>query len=325
MSNHKEVLDKASLELREVYIVIKKYFYTSDDRQQVQYEDIIDELFNQIELKFSMIESQLLPTLPTNNEKNNFEFELYKSTERYNDLRSMYRSKKIDEKVKYLETLYLKSFDNSELQLDDSKESEESSRMDETKNRYTSIDDAQLEELSAQEKLLQQNSILTDKLQNVNALMKSTLLAGEINLSELELSTNSLSSLSDNYAFFGNVLNKTNTLVKSINKASKNERAMIYRSLYFFISVCCWILWRRIFKRPILLIIWLIFSPIKMLFWNTSSGSIPVSLSSMAMATTIISSSCIESSTITSMASMATEITTEAVTEILHQIRKDEL
>ncbi|KAG0687135.1 hypothetical protein C6P40_002815 [Pichia californica] len=194
MSNHKEVLDKASLELREVYIVIKKYFYTSDDRQQVQYEDIIDELFNQIELKFSMIESQLLPTLPTNNEKNNFEFELYKSTERYNDLRSMYRSKKIDEKVKYLETLYLKSFDNSELQLDDSKESEESSRMDETKNRYTSIDDAQLEELSAQEKLLQQNSILTDKLQNVNALMKSTLLAGEINLSELELSTNSLSS-----------------------------------------------------------------------------------------------------------------------------------
>ncbi|KAG0674317.1 Protein transport protein sec20 [Pichia californica] len=289
MSNHKEVLDKASLELREVYIAIKKYFYTSDDRQQVQYEDIIDELFNQIELKFSMIESQLLPTLPTNNEENNFEFELYKSTERYNDLRSMYRSKKIDEKVKYLETLYLKSFDNSELQLDDSKESEESSRMDETKNRYTSIDDAQLEELSAQEKLLQQNSILTDKLQNVNALMKSTLLAGEINLSELELSTNSLSSLSDNYAFFGNVLNKTNTL------------------------------------RPILLIIWLIFSPIKMLFWNTSSGSIPVSLSSMAMATTIISSSCIESSTITSMASMATEITTEAVTEILHQIRKDEL
>lgn len=273
----KEVLEKLNTSLRESYINIIKYVYTKDEIQQSQYDDSINEIFHNIELNISIIESYILPSLAANDEKKKIEFQLFKSIERYHDLHSIYRSKKVNEKIKYLESLYLKSFDKSELEIINSNESNEFNHSidynleDNIKNTYGSIDDNQLEELSSQEKMLQQNNILTDKLQNVNALMKSTLLAGEINLSELQNSTNTLSDLSDSYAFFGNVLNKTNTLVKSINKASKNERVMIYRSLYFFISVCCWILWRRIFKRPILLILWLILSPLKFILWSSSS------------------------------------------------------
>jgi hypothetical protein len=253
-------------------IQISKYSYNSE------VEDLINDTYKNIETELSHIESSILPSLPPSKIKDDLEYTLFKSNERFKDLKALYRAKKINEKKKYLESLYYKSFDISELLIRN--EGKDSAAVEgdfkiENADAHEPIEDEdeQLEELSAQEKLLKQNTLLTDKLQNVNALMKSTLLAGEINLNELEISTKSLSNLSDSYEFFGNILNKTNTLVKSINKASKSERAMIYRSLYFFTSVCCWILWRRIFKRPLLLVLWLIYTPIKTLFWNQSNES----------------------------------------------------
>lgn len=343
MSTYQELIQQIEGSLRESYVETVRYVYTKDESQHALYDDTMNDLYTQIEIDFSTLESIILPTLPTNDERKRVELALYRFKERYRDLRTMNRSQKVNGKMKYLESLYLKSFDTSELASEKSEteinniEKEEANK-ELYSSQYNSIDDSQLQELSAQEKLLQQNTLLTDKLQNVNALMKSTLLAGEINLSELEISTNSLSNLSDSYAFFSSVLNKTNTLVKTINKASKNERAMIYRSLYFFIAVCCWILWRRIFKRPILLLIWLILSPVKLFIWS-SSGSSPLSSSppsfsssfsssiettSNIIAATLstVSTVPINTSTFSDVISTATEIMTTIIEET---IEKDEL
>lgn len=330
MDTPNQILESLNVALRQAYVLVEQYIYTTDESQQSLYDDSIGEIYTKVELDISLLESSIIPTLSLNTARQDVEFSLFRLKERYKDIRAMYRWKKVNEKAKYLESLYLKSFDKSELQELNGETSEPTaagySNTDTKTKAYNSIDDDQLQELSAQEKLLQQNTMLTDKLQNVNNLMKSTLLAGEINLSELEVSTSTLANLSDSYAFFGNVLNKTNTLVKSINKASKNERAMIYRSLYFFITVCCWILWRRIFKRPVLLLIWLIISPMKLLFRTTSSSnkissSVPTMILSATMstlATTISTAVPDETIVASTISSMATSIIEE-------YIEKDEL
>lgn len=251
--------------LHSVAIQISNYTYNEDEE-----EDQINDIYKTVEIEIATIEFSTLSTLPPSKAKDELEYQLLKCNERYADLKALYRSKKITEKNKYLESLYLKSFDKTELKiLNGHEDTVEVENINSHSDKYGSVDDEQLGELTSQEKLLKQNMLLSDKLQNVNTLMKSSLLAGEINLNDLECSTKSLSNLSDSYELFGNVLNKTNNLVKSINKAGKSERSMIYRSLYFFITVCCWIMWRRIFKRPVLLILWLIFTPIKAIFWNS--------------------------------------------------------
>lgn len=258
--------------LHSVAIQISNYTYDEDEEEEE--EDRINDTYKNIEIEIATIENTILATLSPSKAKDELEYQLLKCNERYSDLKALYRAKKITEKNKYLESLYLKSFDKNELKILNGEEyAVETETFNAQKNGYNSIDDEQLVELTSQEKLLKQNVMLSDKLQNVNALMKSSLLAGEMNLNEFEGSTKSLSNLSDSYAVFGNVLNKTNSLVKSINKASKSERAMIYRSIYFFITVCCWILWRRIFKRPVLLLVWLVLAPTKAIFWNSSGSS----------------------------------------------------
>lgn len=292
MAETEIVLDKVQSLLRELYRKVVHYTYSKDESRQAQYDVAVLDMYEEIEKDFSYLDSVLLPSLSdATHSKQKIEYELHKNKERYRDIRTMHRTKKLSEKGKYLETTYIKSFDPTELNIDLKEDGIEHPEIDKGFTKYSAIDDNQLEELSAQEKLLEQNSLLTNKLQDVNALMKSTLLAGEINLSELEISTSSLSQLAESYAFFGDVLNRTNTLVKSINKASKSERVMIYRSLYFFISVCCWILWRRIFKRPVLLLLWLIISPIKLLVWSRSSSKQELISSSAAtiLSTTLVS------------------------------------
>lgn len=336
MSTHIQQLDSLDAALRKAYVFVVQYVYTTDEGQQSLYDDTIGEIYRQIELDLSLLESMIVPALPPNKTKQNVQFSVYKQKERYRDVRAMYRWKKVDEKSKYLESLYLRSFDKAELRIlngeteDDGSlataaSSEETDPTARKTNAYSSIDDDQLEGLSAQERLLQQNNMLTDKLQNVNNLMKSTLLAGEINLNELEISTSTLSSLSDSYAFFGNVLSKTNTLVKSINKASKSEREMIYRSLYFFISVCCWILWRRIFKRPVLLLLWLVVSPIKLLFRSTSSGKSPPLEATSILSATLSTLSATISTTIPDGTTPITAASTIATMIIEEYLNKDEL
>lgn len=271
------ILDQLNKDLFDTFVLIGKFKY-GDNATPLK----IGNLFEKIESDISELQFIHLPTLPNNTLRQSIEFQLFRIKERFKDLQSDYRTKKVQEKQRHLDSLYLKSFDQLEL-LIESGENEETVAL----NDNVLVNDNNLEELSNQEKLLQQNSVLTDKLQNVNAMLKSTLLAGEMNLNELDQSTKSLSDLSDSYQMFGSILNTTNSLVKEINKASKEERIMIYRAIYFFITVCCWILWRRIFKRPILLIIWLIFSPLKLFFrkGNPTKVEPTVSVTSSLIAT----------------------------------------
>ena len=122
------------------------------------------------------------------------------------------------------------------------------------------MDEEKLNELTKQDQLLEKNKRITSKLQNINTIMHESVLSGEKNLQDLSGSTSSMASLSNKYGHFAEVLVKTNGLVKTINESSDAERRQIYRSIYFFIFVCCFIIYKRILKRPVHLFLWLFFN-----------------------------------------------------------------
>ncbi|GMM28007.1 Sec20 protein [Martiniozyma asiatica (nom. inval.)] len=197
--------------------------------------------YDLVNLNFAIVESNILPTLPPDS---GVHYEHYKAQQRFKHLKSLRR--------RYL-------IMSPKLKIDDPIDSIE-------ENESAVLDESALKELAQTSTLLQTNEALTSKLQNVSAMMQSTILSSELNASELDQSTKFLQNLGERYGVFGDVLKTTGRLVDEINKAGKQERILIWRSIWFFVAVCVWILWKRIFKRPALLLIWV--------FWKTITFSI---------------------------------------------------
>lgn len=223
-------------------------------------EDEIMELYDIIETDMAKIEYEIIPTL---SDSSAMEFQLWQFKNRYNSLQVRYREKMIESKSKERMELFHQTIDQDD---------DEGELIDDIDNQKYGLDDEKLKELTAKEALLNTNSQLTDKLQNVSTLMKSTILASELNMAELDTSNQTLVHLGEKYGIFGDMLKKTNALVTQINKASKRDRVMIYRAIYFFIAVSMWIIWRRLLRKPIKLLLWIVLSSIRLIIWGTSKA-----------------------------------------------------
>lgn len=80
--------------------------------------------------------------------------------------------------------------------------------------------------------------------------MKSSL-----NIEELEQSTRNLSQLDLKYSVFQNVLGTSQRLIKHLEQADKWDRTCMLASLGFLALVLTWIVWRRILKPPVYLLL----------------------------------------------------------------------
>lgn len=221
-------------------------------------EDEIMELYDFIDTDIAKIEFEIVPSMDNPSE---VEFTLFQLKNRYKSLQVSYRKKMIETKSGELKELYSQTIDQ-----------EQEDQTEDVSNSKYGLNDEKLKELTGKESLLNTNTQLTDKLQNVSTLMKSTILASELNMAELDSSNSTLVHLGEKYGVFGDMLKRTNALVTQINKSSKRDRVMIYRAIYFFIAVSMWIIWRRLLRKPIKLILWIVLSSIKLIIWGTSKA-----------------------------------------------------
>ncbi|CDK28651.1 unnamed protein product [Kuraishia capsulata CBS 1993] len=114
------------------------------------------------------------------------------------------------------------------------------------------------------DKLLDKNMSITASLQKSRQMMEATVMRSELNVEELEASTRNVQHLGSQYEFFNDILAKTNGLVKEINKSSSKERREIYMAISFFGACVAWVVWRRLLKRPVMLLLWTIFKTFSM-------------------------------------------------------------
>ncbi|QHS72675.1 Sec20p [Saccharomyces paradoxus] len=122
-----------------------------------------------------------------------------------------------------------------------------------------SLASTSMEKASTRDKLLSKTKQLTNNLMRGNQILQSGILQSDLNLDELRAQTNSLTQIDDKYTQFETVFKKTADLVKVLENASHQEKRDVYLSLGFLICCVSWVLWRRIFKLPVKLGLWLLF------------------------------------------------------------------
>lgn len=112
---------------------------------------------------------------------------------------------------------------------------------------------------STRDKLLATNRKITSNLVRSNHVLQSSVLQSELNLSELQVQTDSLHRLNERFDALSGVLDTSSKMIRVIQHASSREKRNIYVSLGFLAACVAWVLWRRVFKAPVKLALWLWF------------------------------------------------------------------
>ncbi|ODQ78091.1 hypothetical protein BABINDRAFT_168668 [Babjeviella inositovora NRRL Y-12698] len=148
----------------------------------------------------------------------------------------------------------LKKFTNS--YFTESEEKSEQELRDELfANRQTETAN---QEKSINAQILAKNASITHSLKHSRQLIESSILQSELNIEELTTSTKDMHQLADKYSNFNVVLQNTGKLVKFINSQNKKDRRNIMMALAFFTFCCVWVIWRRILRRPVMLLVWVV-------------------------------------------------------------------
>ncbi|CCE66268.1 hypothetical protein TPHA_0P01100 [Tetrapisispora phaffii CBS 4417] len=113
--------------------------------------------------------------------------------------------------------------------------------------------------VTSKSKLLNTTKKLTNNLIKGNQILQSSVLQSDLNLDELRQQTSSMQIMNDKYLQFEIVFNKTSQLVRRLEKASQQEKRDVYLSLGFLAMCIFWILWRRVFKVPVKIGLWIVF------------------------------------------------------------------
>lgn len=111
--------------------------------------------------------------------------------------------------------------------------------------------------------LHEKNKSIALNLQKSSFLAQSTLLQNETNLQDLRESTRKLFALDESFDLFHILTSNGSNAVKIMMSQSKQERREIYGALAFFALVCLWVVWRRLLKKPVLLLLWVAVSTVK--------------------------------------------------------------
>jgi len=280
-------------------------------------------LYKEADDAFSVLEYDLLLRPLENYEQVKYEVDYMK--ERYTDIKVEFREAQL--KSKTLERVTIKEDIERRLREETaSADSKDAAKQTETKTADSFLDEKKLKELTKQDRLLDKNKQITSKLQNITSIMHDSVLSGEKNLQDLSSSTSSMAYLSSKYGHFADVLVKTNGLVKTINESSDAERRQIYRSIYFFIFVCCYIVYKRILRRPVRLFLWLFFNFFKytILGGKTIRGSLAGSREETILGS--ITASISATNTIAGASAVdSLNETISALTESVSSISRDEL
>ncbi|KAI5956907.1 SEC20 [Candida jiufengensis] len=184
-------------------------------------------------------------------------------------------------------------------------------------------------EASIAQQIHDQNTKITSSLQTSRDLLSASILQSELNIDSIDQQTKDLAKLNENFIQFGDLLNKSRGIIKFIEKQDKQDRQRIYLSIGFFLLCCIWVIYRRVLRRPIRILLWSFFKIFNIFGWILSGFKtkrdfdgvkqelITATMIATTAATDLLSTITDTSSTTTELTSIATTI--EKLSEILEE------
>lgn len=120
--------------------------------------------------------------------------------------------------------------------------------------------------------ILTQNKNITLTLQTTKQLMTMSVMQTELNIDTLDQQTRDLSSLNDKLVDMSTVLDRLRQIVRFIEKQDKSDRRRIYTAMGFLALCSLRIVWRRILKMPVRILVWTLLRTFGVVSWLTSMG-----------------------------------------------------
>jgi protein transport protein SEC20 len=111
---------------------------------------------------------------------------------------------------------------------------------------------------TTEELVVSKSEEVTTALREMHRLAQAEALKSHLTVDELEYSSHSLRELEHKYGAYDVVLHGARRMVKHIQEADAADRRNMILSLTFLATVVAWIIWRRIVRRPVMLILWTI-------------------------------------------------------------------
>ncbi|KAI5963127.1 SEC20 [Candida pseudojiufengensis] len=127
-------------------------------------------------------------------------------------------------------------------------------------------------EKSIAQQIQEQNNKITSSLQSSRDLLSASILQSELNIDSIDQQTKDLAKLNENFIQFSDLLNKSKGIIKFIEKQDKQDRQRIYLSVGFFLLCCSWVIYRRVLRRPIRILLWSFFKIFNIFGWLLSFG-----------------------------------------------------
>ncbi|SGZ52631.1 CIC11C00000001112 [Sungouiella intermedia] len=117
------------------------------------------------------------------------------------------------------------------------------------------------------EQILTQNQNITSSLKLTKQLMTMSVMQTELNIDGLDQQSKDLNKLNDKLVNLEGVLLKSKQIVKFIEKQDKRDKRRIYLSIGFLLICCAWVLWRRVLKMPVKILLWSLLKFFGVLNW----------------------------------------------------------
>ena len=120
-----------------------------------------------------------------------------------------------------------------------------------------------------EDKLKSKNKQITTSLIRSNQILKSTVLQTDLNLEEIYIQGNMLTELNDKFDVLDTLLTQSSKIMKLIEKNGSKEKRRVYMSFGFLILCISWVLWKRLIRGPLKLVLWLWFNFFKKILYTT--------------------------------------------------------
>lgn len=177
------------------------------------------------------------------------------------------------------------------------------------------LDKQQQTKKTVQEQILSQNKSISNTLKQTRHLMNTSIMQTELNIDLVDQQSADLATLNDKLLDLNSVLQASGQIVKFIRKQDKQDKQRIYLSIGFLLLCSAWVIWRRILKTPVRIMLWTFFKLFGVVNFFIRAGEADAALEETAIS---ISASTTLEMPLSSL-SEAVSTLSEAVSEVLSE------
>lgn len=125
-------------------------------------------------------------------------------------------------------------------------------------------------EHSVEEQITSHNKNITSSLKQTRQLMTMSVMQTELNIDSLDQQYKDLNTFNSKMVDMESILLKSRQIVKFIEKQDRNDKRRIYMAVGFLLLCSAWVLWRRVLKTPVRILMWTILKTFGVVNWITS-------------------------------------------------------